>query len=58
MAIHTIFTYPWIAVIFDTDSTTAFRDQVSVSTEIVALAARNIILTIRHIDINVASPAW
>lgn len=54
MAIHTIFTYPWIAV---TDSTKAFRDQVSLSTETVAQAARNIILTTRHIEINVASPA-
>jgi hypothetical protein len=58
MAIHTIFTYPWIAVIFGTDSTHAFREQVSVSTETVAQAARNIILTTRHIEINVASPAW
>lgn len=57
MAIHTIFTYPWIAVIFGTDSTKAFRDQVSISTETVAEAARNIILTTRHIEINVASPA-
>lgn len=58
MAIHTIFTYPWIAVIFGAESTKAFCDQVSISTETVAQAARNIILTTRHIDINVASPAW
>ena len=58
MAIHTIFTYPWIAVTFGTESTAAFCDQVSVSTETVAQAARNIILTTRHIEINVASPAW
>jgi hypothetical protein len=47
-----------IAVIFGTDSTKAFRDQVSVGTETVAQAARNIILTTKHIEINVASPAW
>lgn len=57
MAIHTIFTYPWISVIFGTDANKVFRDQVSASTETVAQAARNIILTTRHIEINVASPA-
>ena len=57
MAIHAVFTYPWIAVIFGTDATKAFRDQVSASTETVAQAARNIILTTRHIEINVASLA-
>jgi hypothetical protein len=57
MAIHAIFTYPWIAVIFGTDATKEFCDQVAVSTETMAQAARNIILTTRHIEINVASPA-
>lgn len=58
MAIHTIFTYPWIAIIFGTEHTQAFREQVSMSTEAVAQAARNIILTTRHIEMDVSSPAW
>lgn len=58
MAINTIFTYPWIAVLFSTDPTQAFRDQVFNSTEAVAQAARNIILSTRHIEMDVSCPAW
>jgi hypothetical protein len=58
MAIHTVFTYPWITAMFGPAPTPATRDQVSLSTSIVAEAARNIILTTRYIDMDAASPAW
>lgn len=58
MAIHMVLVYPWIAAIFSTDQVQAFRDQVSVSTETVAQAARSIILITRHLNVDVASPAW
>jgi hypothetical protein len=58
MAMHTIFTYPWITAMFGSDSALATREQVGVITGIVAEAARNIILTARYIDTDAASPAW
>jgi hypothetical protein len=58
MGINTIFTYPWIAVLFSADPNQAFRGQISNSKEAVAQAARNIILSTRHIEMDVSSPAW
>jgi hypothetical protein len=58
MAIHTIFTYPWISAFFGTEKTSAFRSQVSLSTNAVADAARNIILAVRSVEIDAASPHW
>jgi hypothetical protein len=58
MAIHMVLVYPWITAIFSIDQVQAFRDQVSVSTEAVAQAARSIILLTRHLHVDVASPAW
>ena len=58
MAIHTIFSYPWISDIFGIDQSPAFRNQVSVSSSIVADAARNIILKARYVEINAALPQW
>jgi hypothetical protein len=58
LAIHTIFTYPWTGAIIRTDSSTAFRDQVVLSTKAVVEASRNIILTTKHIDIDASSPVW
>lgn len=58
MAIHMVLVYPWIAAIFSNDQVQAFRDQVSVSSETVAQAARSIILLTRHLHVDAASPAW
>ena len=57
-AMNTIFAYPWISVIIGIVESPAFRNQVALSTDVVAQAARNIILTARYIDINVNSPQW
>jgi hypothetical protein len=57
-AIHTVFTYPWITAMFEPDPAPAIREQISISTSIVAEAARNVILTTRYIDMDAASPAW
>lgn len=58
LGIHMVLTYPWIAAIFSTDQVQAFREQVSISTETVAQAARSIILMTRQLNVDVASPAW
>jgi hypothetical protein len=58
MAIHTIFSYPWISAFFGTIKTPDFRNQVVSSTDALAESARNIILTTRHIEIDGASPHW
>jgi hypothetical protein len=58
LAIHTIFTYPWTTAIITTDHSTAFRDQVALSTDTVVGASRNIILTTKYIDVDNSSPVW
>lgn len=58
MAIHTIFAYPWISSIFGSDQSPAFQHQVALSSNAVADAARNTILTARCVEIDAASPQW
>ena len=58
MAIHSIFTYPWSGM-FGRDRALALRNQVKISTKIVAEASRNIILATKYIDdINAWTPVW
>jgi hypothetical protein len=56
MAIHTIFTYPWITAVFPPDP--SLHEQVLASTDAVAEAARNIILATKNMEVDAASPAW
>jgi hypothetical protein len=58
MATHILLFYPWISARFITENSDAFRSQIAISSNTVAEAARNIILTARYIDVDVASPAW
>ena len=58
MAIHSIFTYPWNNAVFGADQTTALRSQISLSSNIVAEAARNIIIATKYVDIDASSPIW
>ncbi len=58
MAIHSIFTLPWISAYFGSEKNQSFHSQVLESNNIVAEAARNIILTTRNIEISAASPHW
>jgi hypothetical protein len=58
-AIHTIFFYPWISAICGVDPRNAtLCEQMAVSTNIVADAARSIIQTTRHMRVDAASPQW
>ena len=59
IAIHTIFTYPWLAAMFgEKQRSSIFREQSTKSIVTVAQAARCIILSLRHTEINAATPAW
>ena len=58
-AIHTIFFYPWISAICGIDpQNSTLNDQILMSTNIVADAARHIIRTTRSMHVNAASPQW
>ena len=59
MAIHTITAYPWIrSTVFDHDRNAVTHDQTISSSNIVADAARNIILIARSLGIDGASIQW
>lgn len=59
IAIHVLFFYPWMPAPFCSETTTsAFRTQVARSSSTIANAARKIILIVRAITIDAASPAW
>lgn len=58
-AINTIFFFPWISAICGISPQTAeLRDQIVLSTKIVADAARNIIRAKKFIQVDAASPQW
>ena len=58
MAIHPTFAYPWISAMFGSGQNQALRNQISISSNAVASAARSLILAVRYINIDVASPQW
>lgn len=58
MAAHILLFYPWISSRFQTENSELFQSQISMSSNTVADAARNIILTARYLDVDVASPSW
>ena len=58
MAIHAVFTYPWMVRLIDSQKSPALRDQELLSTNAMAEAARCIILATRSIEINGNSPHW
>ena len=58
MAIHPTFAYPWISAMFGSGQSQALRNQISISSNAVASAARSLILAVRYINIDVASPQW
>ncbi|KAK5046474.1 hypothetical protein LTR84_008277 [Exophiala bonariae] len=59
MAIHTMIAYPWIrSTVFDHDRDMVDHDQIIASSNIVADAARNIIVIARSLGIDAASIQW
>jgi hypothetical protein len=58
MAIHTIFAYPWITAMFGNVQNQTLRNQISMSSNAVAEAARNLILAVKYTVIDAASPQW
>ncbi|OCL02150.1 hypothetical protein AOQ84DRAFT_349537 [Glonium stellatum] len=58
IAIHSVFTYPWNSSGFTRNPTSAIRDQISASTQIVVDASRKIILATKFIDVNGSWPTW
>ena len=58
MAIHTVFAYPWISAMFGNAQTQAVRNQIAASSNAVAEGARSLILAVRYISIDAASPQW
>ncbi|MCJ1299227.1 hypothetical protein MMC08_002019 [Hypocenomyce scalaris] len=58
MAIHTVFAYPWISALFGNAQTQAVRNQIAISSNAVAEGARSLILAVRSISVDVASPQW
>ena len=58
MAAHVIFFYPWIAARFDAHSDAAFQEQVLASSEVVANAARQILLVVPALHSNISTPSW
>ncbi|KIW86599.1 uncharacterized protein Z519_12783 [Cladophialophora bantiana CBS 173.52] len=58
MATHSILFYPWISARFGTDADPSFQEQITASSEIVANAARQIILMLRKLTTDAAVPAW
>lgn len=58
MAIHTTFAYPWVSIMFGGDWSLTFREQVASSINVVAHAARSIIMSLRYIEIDAGAPAW
>ena len=57
MATHIIFFYPWISVRFGTESNPTFQKQVTSSATTIAKAARQIILVLRGLPVDVAVPS-
>ncbi len=57
-AIHQTFAYPWIANLIGSEENSSFRDQVAHSTNIVAEAARHMILIAKHSKIQAHTPQW
>lgn len=58
MAIHSLFSYPWIWVFNNMENNVAVQSQMAASSAALADAARNIILALRVVEINPSSPHW
>lgn len=59
VAIHTMIAYPWIrSTVFDHDRNADTREQTISSSNIVADAARNIIVIARSLGVDGASIQW
>ncbi|ORX96467.1 fungal-specific transcription factor domain-domain-containing protein [Clohesyomyces aquaticus] len=58
MATHVIFFYPWIARRFHCHSEALRHSQLTTSSSMVFNAARQIILTLRSLQVDASTPAW
>jgi hypothetical protein len=59
VATHSVFFYPWNLCRFGSLSqSTVLASQVVSSSEVVAEASRNIILTTKQVNANASSPVW
>ncbi|KAL5313078.1 hypothetical protein ACEPPN_019505 [Leptodophora sp. 'Broadleaf-Isolate-01'] len=57
-AIHSVFAYPWDLSGGESDSDIDISPQIEASTQILAGAARSIILSTKYLHISAAAPAW
>ncbi|KAH0829252.1 putative fungal specific transcription protein [Fonsecaea pedrosoi] len=57
-AIHSVFAYPWELTRLEAGSDVDLNPQIDASTQILAEAARNIILTTKYLHLSAAAPAW
>ncbi|CZR52471.1 uncharacterized protein PAC_02348 [Phialocephala subalpina] len=58
IAVHSTFTYPWSGM-FGRDQSASLRNQINISTTIIAEASRNIILATKYMnDIQAWTPVW
>lgn len=59
MVVHTHFFYPWMSSrLTAADSGTSLEEQIALSSNIVAEAARKIILAVRLVTTTAATPSW
>lgn len=58
MVIHSAFFYPWVSTLFEKDVDPSICLRVSSWSAAVAEACRKIILAIRSVEVNAATPAW
>lgn len=59
IATHSVFFYPWNLSRFGISAQSiALANQVALSSEVVAEASRNIILTTKQIQADASSPTW
>ena len=57
-AVHQVFAYPWIADLICNEQLPSIADQVARSTDILAQAARNMVLLAKHVKIQPSTPQW
>lgn len=57
-AIHSVLAYPWDVAGLESGSDLDLQPQIETSAQVLAEAARSIILTTKYLHISAAAPAW
>lgn len=58
MATHMILFYPWMSLRFEKETDPDYHNLLASSAETIAHSARQIILILRSVNVNIATPAW